>query len=532
MAKGHSMNFNLSLVADCLGDIHRDATVHRCFKRALELDFERVVAYTGQERLKKRCLYIMDAEAYGGLPAEWAEPDAGLLVVGKRREQRVFVPTIFFDGRASVEDLLQNVQEMRTWLADWERDVLLAMVGRISLKEAFDVLARAFKNPLMLSDSALCFVLTAGHLPEDFYDRLWTPAIETGVCPIELYREAWTSVDANAFSRADVCRVEGSSTGHTYLFRNLIVDGHVHGLVEAVDANVPLCDSDEVLLEHAGRLLEAAVARRAFSEIAVDANDPLCEAVKGATVRDAVLRYGLRMRGWDMDDAYYVTYVEHLTKSEAQEEWRRQTQRRFELSYPMASVFADGDGCVMIAREKDYPFENLRARFELGTTQVDDAQFQAGVSAVQGDFRNLAIAAEQARSAFARVRGRHGGVIGRTLTCFFDDSYCADVADCLRFEEGPAWLVPRMVAELARSDAEEGTDYVATVAAYLDHACNANPTAAALFVHRNTLTYRLKRIKALYGLELEHPEESGVDLLRVHLACRLILEGREGRETA
>lgn len=523
------MNFNLSLVADYLESVHRDATVRRCFERTLELGFERVVAYTGQERLKGKCLYIMDAEAYGRLPVEWAELGAGVLVAGAGRGHRAGVPTMFFDGTVSVEDLLQNVQEMRTWLADWERDVLLAMVGRISLKEAFDELSRAFENPLMLSDSALCFVLTAGHLPEGFYDRLWTPAIETGVCPIELYREAWTSVDANAFSRADVCRVEGSSTGHTYLFRNLIVDGHVHGLVETVDANAPLRHSDEVLLEHAGRLLEAAVARQAFSEIAVDANDPLCEAVKGVAVRDAVLRYGLRMRGWDMGDAYYVTYIEHLAKSEAQEEWRRQTQRRFELSYPRASVFADGDGCVMIAREKDYPFESLRARFDPEAGPTDGTQFQAGVSAVQGDFRDLAIAAEQARSAFAHVAGRHGGVVGRTLTCFFDDSYCADVADSLKFGDCPAWLAPRTVAELARSDAEEGTDYVATVAAYLDHACNANPTAAALFVHRNTLTYRLKRIKALYGLDLEHPEESGVDLLRVHLACRLILEGREER---
>lgn len=527
MAKGRDMNFNLSLVADCLEDAHRDATVQRHFERTLELDFERVVAYTGQERLQGRCLYVMGAEAYGGLPRERIAPHAGILVVGSGQERRADVPTILFDGAASVEDLVQDVQEMRTRLADWERDLLLAMVGRLSLEEVFDALSRAFKNPLMLSDSALCFVLTAGSIPDGFYDRLWTPAIETGVCPIELYREAWTSVDANAFSRADVCRVEGSATGHTYLFRNLIADGHVYGLVEMVDANAPLRDSDEVLLEHAGYLLEAAVARQAFAEIAVDAHDPLREAVKGLSVREAVLRYGLRMRGWGMDDAYYVTYVENQVKTEAQEEWRRQTRRRFELSYPLSSVIADGEGCVMIAREKDYPFAELRARFAQDAEGAESAWFRAGVSSVHGDFRDLATAAEQARAAFVHATGRHGGLIGRTLTCFFDDGYCADVAGRLRFGDDPAWLVPRTVAELARSDAEEGTDYVATVAAYLDHACNANPTAAALFVHRNTLTYRLKRIKALYGLELEHPEESGVDLLRVHLACRLILEGRE-----
>ena len=69
----------------------------------------------------------------------------------------------------------------------------------------------------------------------------------------------------------------------------------------------------------------------------------------------------------------------------------------------------------------------------------------------------------------------------------------------------------------ARADAEDGAAYVETALAYLGNGCNASRTAEALFIHRNTLAYRLKRIKALSGIDLENPAAAGTDLLRVHL---------------
>ena len=63
-----------------------------------------------------------------------------------------------------------------------------------------------------------------------------------------------------------------------------------------------------------------------------------------------------------------------------------------------------------------------------------------------------------------------------------------------------------------------------TLRVYLDHGCNVNRAADALFVHRNTLAYRIKRIKAISGIDLENPALPGDDLLRVWLACRMLEE--------
>ncbi len=41
-----------------------------------------------------------------------------------------------------------------------------------------------------------------------------------------------------------------------------------------------------------------------------------------------------------------------------------------------------------------------------------------------------------------------------------------------------------------------------TLEAYLDNNCNANATAEALFIHRNTMRYRMDKIKKILGTDL------------------------------
>ncbi len=64
----------------------------------------------------------------------------------------------------------------------------------------------------------------------------------------------------------------------------------------------------------------------------------------------------------------------------------------------------------------------------------------------------------------------------------------------------------------------EGTnDLIQTLEAYFDHNANLSQTAEALYIHRNTLIYRLERIEAITGLELDKPDNR----LAMQLALRI-----------
>jgi DNA-binding PucR family transcriptional regulator len=63
------------------------------------------------------------------------------------------------------------------------------------------------------------------------------------------------------------------------------------------------------------------------------------------------------------------------------------------------------------------------------------------------------------------------------------------------------------VATIVRYDDQYSTDLVGTLESYLEHNCNMNATAAAIYAHRHTVAYRLERVKELSGLDPMQSED-------------------------
>jgi DNA-binding PucR family transcriptional regulator len=57
------------------------------------------------------------------------------------------------------------------------------------------------------------------------------------------------------------------------------------------------------------------------------------------------------------------------------------------------------------------------------------------------------------------------------------------------------------VAPLVRYDESYGSELTATLEAFLEHNGATGAAAAALYVHRHTIAYRLERVKELTGLD-------------------------------
>jgi sugar diacid utilization regulator len=74
------------------------------------------------------------------------------------------------------------------------------------------------------------------------------------------------------------------------------------------------------------------------------------------------------------------------------------------------------------------------------------------------------------------------------------------LAPMSRLWEGP-------VAQIVQYDEDHGTDYGATLRAWLDRFGDTGAVARDLNVHRNTLRYRMQRIGELSGMRLDDPEE-------------------------
>ncbi|MFF2484590.1 PucR family transcriptional regulator [Paenibacillus sp. NPDC058071] len=71
-----------------------------------------------------------------------------------------------------------------------------------------------------------------------------------------------------------------------------------------------------------------------------------------------------------------------------------------------------------------------------------------------------------------------------------------------------------ILKQLAYPKSEENLELLQTLDTYLQHNCNVKETASVLFLHRNTVFYRLNKCEALLGLSFKDP----VDLLKLRMA--------------
>ncbi len=60
--------------------------------------------------------------------------------------------------------------------------------------------------------------------------------------------------------------------------------------------------------------------------------------------------------------------------------------------------------------------------------------------------------------------------------------------------------------EIEQYDRANGTVYMDTIRSYIDHRFNATHTAQALYIHTNTIFYRMNRIEELFHLDVMNPD--------------------------
>lgn len=58
------------------------------------------------------------------------------------------------------------------------------------------------------------------------------------------------------------------------------------------------------------------------------------------------------------------------------------------------------------------------------------------------------------------------------------------------------------IGKLIRADQLQEGELCVTLESYLDHNCNANATADALYIHRNTMRYRMDKIKKILNNDI------------------------------
>jgi DNA-binding PucR family transcriptional regulator len=117
------------------------------------------------------------------------------------------------------------------------------------------------------------------------------------------------------------------------------------------------------------------------------------------------------------------------------------------------------------------------------------------------------------------LRSVHGGI-----TAAFER-----IVDAIAKDEAAARACQRLLLPLQREDAERGNNLVTTLRSYYACGLRVDKTAERMFLHRNSVRYRLDRIRALLHLDIDLPAVSGAFVLALAI-CDHPASGENNRD--
>ena len=464
------------------------------------MEVERPVAYEPGTAPERGRLYLCDHA-----PKELCAPGFALVCTGELPATAEGNILAVSDSVLRVLNVIQIFwDELDCWMAELEQTTLRRGSVSALLKRSLPVIG----NPIFLIDSEFTLRAEAGESELPQQKRIYRDNINN----MELF---------NAVVLDDQFRSHQDSPepiltlGRVLPFRawivNIMQDGSAaYQLVLAENART-LRSGDGWLLKRLSEcvsyLLEQerlrmytdnglhSVFLRLLSESAADLDE---------------LSRRLSQLGWGVQDAYLCAAFSHGMKQTEADESR--LWRYLERQYPFCccTPYQDHIVCFFDLTALGLDEETLCSQLKLF---IRDNLLKTGYSRVCLGHRGLRRQYLQASAALQLGSRRNPH---QWIHHFRDLGLAYVLEQAVRQLPGEM-VCHEGVLRLKNTDAASGTAYMETLRAYLDCGCNAVHTAKQLFIHRSTLLYRLEKIRALLGSDLQDADE----LLYLSLSLRL-----------
>ena len=393
--------------------------------------------------------------------------------------------------------------EQATWKSGSADALLAEFFAHDDLKALAADAGALLECPLLVLDDT--FHVTAHHRPLGFTDPFFQDAVRQG----EITYEAGAIIsqsEALSAGRADYVKLEGSD--YRRRFSPLISSGVRLGYLICVDTDGHL----QNIPPETWNMVEQILAKQAFIEVSRQdkpfetTEDILMHLLDGGFSSAPYFR--LQASGTYLADFHPTGFaLIELTTYHNEYLGKRHLKDELGVIFPQSHSFLyRGDVFLFLHGNADFnSFSALAEEFQLKVVMSD------GIN----DLFNLPALYRTAHEALELMTDRR----------FHSGNVCT-VAQLrtpllLKKLEGRSDLIAKEIRVLAAHDKEKDTQYCETLYYYLTCCRSLKKTCDALVTHRNTVLYRIRRIKDDFAIPLDEPAIHADLLLGVSL---LLLE--------
>lgn len=319
--------------------------------------------------------------------------------------------------------------------------------------------------------------------------------------------KAWlNSLDVSGWK--SVTRLVRLGQGTIGLAFPLLAGGTQMGFVLAwqQDGGIGYSVLDEIILERAATVAALDIINaRAVSEVERRfRNEFVVDVVEGAFPSDDVARQRARTNNWVLHDSMQVLFIRL-------KDFRVVSQKDRLLRY-LRDQF--GDRCIsgemgrdiIVVAPADTEIFDAVAWFEqhlAALEKVGGSKLLIGVGRDSKSIREIKYSFRQARRAVKSA----SEVSGLGSIVHYDRLGVYRLLEEMSGKPELQAYIQYTLQPLLEYDKEKNTDLLGTLRCYFEAGGNLKQVAKALFVHYNTVIYRMERIQKLLSVELSNPHQ-------------------------
>ncbi|MGI6218230.1 MAG: PucR family transcriptional regulator [Coriobacteriales bacterium] len=379
---------------------------------------------------------------------------------------------------------------------------------RKSAQGLVDSAAELLGNPVLVSDSSLLMIARSeDHGEQHSY---WRKTVELGECSYENYALNRDAIKGAMERRVPIFDRNSSPDGAIIEAgigsRGDSGGGDSLGFIAVFECDTPMVDEDLLIVELLSESLAVLLSGKPGDQYGGKGAREISLLYKRATSRGKgrsaaaiALADALGIR---RSNFYFVLKV-GLADIDAAKPPSRYLKPKIEKALGNCCVFlTESELVALVGREDNEEFSS-NSQLEVLTSLLEDNGLIAGIGYPFTNLQDFHRADFQAEHALSIGRD----FLHDRIVYEYRDIIGIDIAEMLGERCDVLDIVDPRLLQIASYDNDHQTEYLLSLREVVRSNNNVSQACIALNVHRNTLVYRLERIRDLFSLDVRDPND-------------------------
>lgn len=450
--------------------------------------FEGVRLYSADQISERKYLYIYHPDC-GAAGMEHEE----ISIVLPQRAAAKFPAAnrVIFGSDFAFDEVMNFIIAVMDEFKNWYERVSKAVIENKPLQEILNLTYALVRRPMYFADASFKML---DHVSDEMEEVsvIWRYQLRHAYLPYDVISKLNETGEMELLSNAPhafLNKTQSFVLG--FISKSIRYHGQHIGFFFIINlyGDLDVCHAE--IAEALGELIGAAdVNTHNYLAISTSYHEHfMVDILQGTLTDEMVITHRLKPLGWGIEDRYLIA----ITESEREQEMLRRHVMSMLVEGQDAQVFYYHGYIVAMYNLKRRGANEIREHLMKHTETYDRL---IALSEEFSRFDKMPLYYKQACFLTEHYSTGKGGLA----------NYVEHAMDhILSFSEPK--IPPHMAVEvLQRHDLHYQTDYCLTLYTFLIHERSASKTAHDLFLHRNTLKYRLDKIMDLIDLDLENPQ--------------------------